>query len=471
MSGSRPRIAVVGGGVSGLTVAYRLRRAMGADTTIDLYEAADRTGGVLRTEEVGGQEVDVGAEAFIVRRPEALGLITELGLADRVVAPTGRRPAVWAAGRLHDLPRPALMGIPASPSAIGDLADPDDVARIEGETNRPWRWTPGDEPSVGELVADRFGPSVVSRSVDPMLGGVYATPAADLGLREAIPALADRLDAGAPGLRAAVADLTDTAATGGDGAAVFGALLGGYRTLVDALADAAGARIHLGTTVTGVRRDGRRWTVALRDGRTESYDGIVLATPAWVAGHLIADDLPRIGVPLAEVRRAPSVIVSIALVPGTAVPDHSGVLVAGGEDLHAKAFTFSSQKWAHLADPGGPVSVRASFGRFRAPVPDEAEEPGVADRLTAEALADLDRVCEAAGVPAPSAAVLDVAVQPWRLGLPVYAPGHLRRMAEVDAARPDGLVLAGSAYAGVGVPACIGRAGRAAEQLLADFNR
>lgn len=92
----RVRIAIVGGGISGLTAAYRLRRALGSDAHIDLFEATARLGGVLHTATVGDRPVDVGAEAFIVRRPEALELVTELGLADRVVSPTPRRPAVWS---------------------------------------------------------------------------------------------------------------------------------------------------------------------------------------------------------------------------------------------------------------------------------------------------------------------------------------------------------------------------------------
>ena len=162
-------------------------------------------------------------------------------------------------------------------------------------------------------------------------------------------------------------------------------------------------------------------------------------------------------------------VVSIALAPGTELPDHSGVLVGTGEGLRAKAFTFSSQKWAHLSDADRPVSVRASFGRFGAVVPDETTEPGVDDRLRREALEDLDEVCRAAGVAPVSSRVVDAYVQRWDDGLPVYAPGHLAAMSQVLAARPSRLALAGSSYAGVGVPACIGRAGRAAAELLADL--
>ncbi len=467
--GARLRIAVVGGGVSGLTAAYRLRGALGSDAQIDVFEAGNRLGGVLHTTTVGGQSVDVGAEAFIVRRPEALGLVNELGLGDRVVSPTGRRPSVWSGGRLHPLPAPALMGIPATPEAVADLADPADLELLRTETQRSWHWDPSADPTVGDLVADRLGPSVVARSVDPMLGGVYSSLAADIGLREALPALAARLDAGAPNLTAAVSGLV--AAATGTGP-VFGTLVGGYRVLLDALRSAAAVEPELCAYVRDLEPTTTGWTLHVGGGAhgdVRDYDGVILAIPAWNAGHLLRRALPDVAAPLRAVRGASSVVVSIALAPGTPVPEHSGVLVGTGESLRAKAFTLSSQKWGHLSHDDAPVSVRASFGRFGAPVPDADLEPGVDDRLRAEALEDLDEVCRAAGVAPASPNVVDTYVQRWTNGLPVYGPGHLATMAQVTASRPRRLALAGSSYAGVGVPACIGQAGCAVSALLTDL--
>lgn len=457
------RIAVVGGGVSGLTAAYRLRQALGADAQIDVHEAGARPGGILSTVDVGGRAVDVGAEAFIVRRPEAVDLVGELGLADRVVSPTARRPAVWSAGRLHPLPTPALMGVPASVDAVSGLVDPADLDRLAAEADRAWRWDSGADPSLGEVIADRFGPTVVTRSVDPMLGGVYSSLSTDIGVREALPALAARLDEGAPNLTSAVADLVGRSAGGGP---VFGTLLGGYRVLIDALIEAAAVEFRLNSVVSGLERSAQGWTLDLGRSGSADYDGVVVALPAWHAGRVLQRAAPELARSLQGVRRASSVVVSIALAPGTPLPDHSGVLVGTGEGLRAKAFTFSSQKWAHLSADDGPVSVRASFGRYRAAIPDDCVEPGVDERIRTEALEDLDEVCRAAGVSAPSSAVVDVVVQRWTDGLPVYAPGHLAAMAEAECLRPPGVVLAGSAYAGVGVPACIGRAGRAVTALL-----
>lgn len=435
-------VAVVGGGLSGLVAAFRLRRLLGTDARIVVAEASDRLGGKLRDGRVGGVRVEVGAEAFVTRRPEASALLMELGMAGRVVAPTGVRPALLTGGALRQLPAPTLMGVPADPAVLAGVADPGDLERMRGEAMRPVEWSPRSDRSVGGFVAERFGPSVVARSVDPMLGGVYAARAHDIGMRAALPALARRLDAG-DSLTAAVTGLLPEPT----GAPVFGAVAGGYRVLVERLAAASGADVRLRTPVAGVEPIGRRWRV---DG-VGDVDGVVLALPAdalarvWPAGDL-------------GIAQADSLLVVLALPPAATLPGHSGVLVASDEPgLEAKAFTFVSAKWG--APPGLPTIVRASYGRL-------GDDAPVADPI-ASASADLAMLCAAAGLPTPE--IRDVLVQRWDGGLPQYGPGHAARVAAVEARRPPGLVLAGAAFDGVGVPACIGRADRAARRLAVEL--
>ncbi|WP_152314949.1 FAD-dependent oxidoreductase, partial [Mycobacterium tuberculosis] len=181
---------VVGGGISGLTSAYRLRQAVGDDATITLFEPADRLGGVLRTEHIGGQPMDLGAEAFVLRRPEMPALLAELGLSDRQLASTGARPLIYSQQRLHPLPPQTVVGIPSSAGSMAGLVDDATLARIDAEAARPFTWQVGSDPAVADLVADRFGDRVVARSVDPLLSGVYAGSAATIGLRAAAPSVA-----------------------------------------------------------------------------------------------------------------------------------------------------------------------------------------------------------------------------------------------------------------------------------------
>ncbi|MFT4199524.1 FAD-dependent oxidoreductase [Gordonia sp. (in: high G+C Gram-positive bacteria)] len=453
------RIAIIGAGLSGLVAAHELRRSLGPDVTIVLYEASDRVGGLLHGADVAGRYTDVGAEAFVLRRPEARDLVVELGLADQIVVPTGARPAVWARGRLNPLPTPAWMGIPASPDAVRTVADDEDLERMTAEPRRPLAWTPGADASIGDLVADRFGPSVVARSVDPMIGGVYSCLSRDIGVRAAMPALAARLDEGAPSLTAAVAALLPSPEA--PSSPVFGALRGGYRVLVDALVESSAPVLHLRTPVAAIRGEGAGWSV---DG--QRHDAVIVATPAPVAAGQLADVAADSAGVLADIATAPSAVVALALAPAARVPDHSGILAATGEELArgesanaVKAITISSRKWDHYAGPDGRVRLRASFGRLGEPV------TGTDADLVRTAAAALAQVCDE--VPG----VVDAAVQRWPGGLPCYAPGHTERVAAILAGLPAGVAVAGAAYRGVGVPACIAQARGAAAAVRAHLAR
>ncbi|WP_424322707.1 protoporphyrinogen oxidase [Gordonia sp. (in: high G+C Gram-positive bacteria)] len=458
---TQPRIAIIGGGVSGLTSAFRLRQRFGDDMHLELFDAADRPGGLLCTKPVGGVAMDVGAEAFIVRRPEALNLVTELGLADHIVAPGPMRPAIWTGGaqdgRLHPLPTPALMGIPVGPEPMTGLAAEADLERMATEPLRPFEWTVGDDPAVGHLVGERFGRSVVERGVNPMLGGVYSAVADQLGLREAIPALAKALDEGAPSLTAAVEAVL--AAGRGSAGPVFGALRGGYRELVTALTEAVGNPIQQGISIAGIHATPTGYVLSGAPTDIE-YDGVVVAVPIWTAARLLREISPQVAGAFGEVEAAGSAVVAVAVPAETALPEHSGVLVATDSPLRIKAITFSSQKWPHLRS--GPVrTLRMSFGRLGAPVTDTD------DQLVAAAIADLATVCAAASVPAPT--IIDAVVQRWPEGLPHYGPGHLKMISSTMPQLPSGIAVAGSGYAGVGVPACIGTATSAVGKLTADL--
>ena len=232
------RYCVVGGGISGLVAAYRIRAALGERADITVFDPADRLGGVLRTERMGGQAVDIGAEAFIARRPEVPALLAELGLAGRQIGTTGVRPMVYSQARLHPLPADTVSGIPSSAASVAGLVDAATCAKIAAEPDRPLRWQSGSDPALGDVVADRFGEQVVTRSVDPLLSGVYAGSAVGIGIRSAAPTVAAALDTGAASVTEAVLRVLP----GAVGGPMFGALDGGYQVLLDELVACAAPR-------------------------------------------------------------------------------------------------------------------------------------------------------------------------------------------------------------------------------------
>jgi oxygen-dependent protoporphyrinogen oxidase len=448
---------VVGGGISGLVAAYRLRVAAGPDASITLFDPADRLGGVLRTERLGGQSLDVGAEAFVARRPEVPALLAELGLAGKQIGTTGARPLIYSQGRLHPLPKDTLQGIPAQPSALAGLVDDATMARMLEERTRPLSWRPGADPAVAELVGDRFGAQVVARSVDPLLAGVYAGSAASIGLRSAAPTLAAELDRGAPNLTEAVRDALPPPISG----SVFGAVEGGYTVLVDELLRRAGVRwAQVG--VDRINRSPRGWELIDDEGVRWPADAAVLAVPAPRLPKLIENIAPRTAAAARHIAVASTALVALALPGGTPLPDQSGALVANVEQsareaqrkrVRAKAITLSTRKWGRR---GNVELVRLSYGRLG---DDIARSAGDEDLLSWSAQ-DLATVYGVAVEP------VDCRVVRWIDAMPQYGPGHGELVAELRAGLPPKLAVAGGYLDGIGVPACVAAATRAAASLV-----
>lgn len=457
-------IAVIGGGVSGLTAAHRLRGLLGPEAAITVYERLPALGGKLSTTELAGQAYDIGAEAFLIRRPEARDLVTELGLADQLVSPRGLGARVRAGGRNRSLPPRTMMGVPSSLTGLAGILSPAGLAAVAGETEAG-RLELSDDISVGGLVRPRLGDEVVDRLVDPLLGGVYAGHADRLSLRATMPALAAAIDRGATTLTSAAAT-TITTPPGTAPTEVFGALSGGMTCLVQALATGSRARVVTGTTVRGLTRTPTGWRLDV-DGRHRTggqrlsveHDGVLLAVPAPAARRLLSDVSPTASSAFGAIEVASMAIVALALPGGTCLPDSTGVLIAEGErhadgsPFTAKAFTYSSRKWTHFDG----VVVRASVGRHG--------DTTVLRRDDAELVHAVRRdLTELTGI---TAEPVESTVRRWGGGLPQYGVGHLDvidRLRRAIGALP-GLAVAGAAIDGVGIPACVSTATRAAHQV------
>jgi len=444
---STARYCVVGGGISGLVAAYRLRVTAGPDASITVLDPADRLGGVLRTERICGQPLDVGAEAFVARRPEVPALLAELGLAGRQIGTTGARPLIYSQRRLYEMPIGTLQGVPAEPLTLTGLVDDAAITWMLDEPTRPFAWRPGADPSVAELVADRFGDQVVTRSVDPLLAGVYAGSAATIGVRSALPTLAAALDRGARSLTDAVRDALPPPLTG----SVFGAIEGGYGVLVDELVRQAAVR-WAQVTVRQISRAQPGWTVVDDEGEGWHADAAVLAVPAPRLPRLIEGVAPRTAATARRIDVASTALVALALPGGTPLPEQSGVLVASGERLRAKAITLSSRKWGGR---GNVELVRLSYGRFG---DDLARNAGDEDLLE-WASQDLATVFGVTVEP------VDCHVHRWIDAMPQYGPGHPDLVAELRAGLPPTLAVAGGYLDGIGVPACVAAATKAAASV------
>ncbi|GIH04656.1 protoporphyrinogen oxidase [Rhizocola hellebori] len=419
---------VVGGGIAGLSAALEAAQA-GARVTV--LEGSRWLGGKLRT--VDGREA--GAENFLMRAPAggpsaAVVLAQEVGLGADIVHPTGFGAGLYLDGALKALPGGTMLGIPGPDTDLGGIAQ---RAGHDVDQGKPVL-AQGEDAAVGEVVRERMGDDVVAKLVDPLLGGVYAGRADGLSVAATMPGL-HRLLQTENTLSAAVGRAI-SASKAHSGGPVFGTVVGGLSRLVEALVNRL---VELGVTV--------KTEAVVRDLSEVDADGVVLAVPGGKARRL----LPELGA--VEVDYASVGLVTLRF-PKVSLPELSGFLVPENEGLQIKAATFFTSKWEHLR--GGSVLIRASLGRAQSP---EVLQRGD-DDLARTARTDLRQVL--GDLPEP----VQVSVDRWGGGLPQYAPGHLARVAAVRASLEDSpIALAGAAYDGIGIPACVS-SGRAAAQTL-----
>lgn len=457
-----PLVVVIGGGISGLAAARQLARG---GARVSVLEASPRLGGKIAGVTVGPLQLDGGAESMLARRPEAVALLTELGLSDRLVHPTGAKPSILVDGVACPIP-PSLMGVPTDPSLLAGLLSEAGVERAGQEVDLDAPALAGDV-ALGEIVAQRFGDEVTDRLLEPLLGGVYAGHARQLSFAAVHPGLYAAARAGGALSEHARGLLRPSAGP------VFAGLKGGVHTLITALSDdlvARGVALRTGVTVRELIMNGDGWSLVC--GPVPAPEiiraaAVVLATPAAATGRLLAgagvfsDDL---GERLHVLPYASMAVVSLIVrgVEGAG----SGLLVPPGELPTIKAITYSSNKWDWVASEvqnsygEGVCAVRASVGRLGETELLQVDDDTLIARTFTEARENVpgwDR-----------AELVDAAVTRWGGGLPQYLVGHGDLVTEIRASL-DGsssLAVCGALYDGVGIAACLGSADQAATKII-----
>ena len=451
-SAGRPRVVVVGGGITGLATAWFLRDR--ADVTV--LEASDRPGGKIRTDDFEGLAVEAGPDAFLARVREAVQLCRDVGLGDELVAPAAGEAYLWTRGKLRRLPAGLVLGVPTGLVGVArsGILPPLTLLRAGLDLVLPRSALDGDA-SVGDIVARRFGRDTHRRLVDPLLGGIHAGRSESLSAAATAPQLASAARQHRSLVLGLRADRRAAPApAGGAETPVFLTVRSGLERLVERLADGLDD-LRLGRRVSTIERSGGGWTVDGIDA-----DGVVVTVDAGAAAALLRPSSPDAAGRLDAIPYSSVCVVTLAYdradVPD--LPSGSGFLVPRIEGRLMTACTFGSSKWPQWQLPGK-VVLRASTGRDgdeRAmQLDDEAHVAAIHAELT-----------EAIGLRAPRPAA--ARVTRWPRAFAQDRPGHLDRVAEIEEAlRRDmpGVVVAGAPYRGVGIPACIRSAGQVADQL------
>lgn len=472
-----PRIAIVGGGISGLAAAYRLSELL-PHADLALLESSDRLGGILDTVSRDGFLVERSADSFQTKLPHAVDLCTRLGIADELL-PTDdarRRALVVRDGKLLPIPQGFYL---MSPGRLGPvlkspiLSWPGKLRLLaEPLVPRDPSTAAGADESIAAFATRRLGRETFERLVQPLVAGIYTGDATRLGMAATLPEfLAHERDSSSL-LRATLRRrAAPTAEASGARYGLFAAPRNGMAAFVNAIAVRLPPNaVQLSTKVLHARRETHgRWQIdalsSLHDAPPMSrrFDALILAVPAPAAAVIIRSADPALAAALAQIEYASCAVVSMAcrrkqISHGL---DSFGFVVPQIENRPIIAASFASQKFPGRA-PADNVLIRVFVGGALRPelacLPDvELEE------LVRRELASL---IDLRGEP------LWTDIARWHSTMPQYYVGHVDRVAHIEklAARHAMLALAGNALHGVGIPQCIRSGEEAAERIAAHLN-
>jgi protoporphyrinogen/coproporphyrinogen III oxidase len=458
------RIAIVGGGISGLAAAFALeeRRRAGEPLEFVVYEAGPRFGGVLRTEQVDGCLVEAGPDSFLTEKPWAADLCRRIGLEGQLIGSNDRdrRTYILVKGRLVPMPDGLMFMVPTklAPALLSTLFS----ASTKFRMMREWRFAPRraeSDESVAALVERHYGAEMVDRLADPLLSGVYGGEASQLSARAVLPRFADmesKYGSLGRGMLAARANMK-AAPSGG---AIFTSLKGGMEQLTEGLlARLSAGVLQANSPVQAVQRQDRGWVVSAGYA-SDHFDAVIVATPTTAAAPLVEMTSAELAAELRAIPYSSSVTVALGFDKDVRAPLPAGFgfLVPRSEGKRLLAATFVHNKFPHRA-PEDRALLRCFLGGSRdeqvLQLPDEEILRIVRDELR--------QILGLTSEP------LFTRVYRWQGAMAQYNVGHLERLQRIDGLLKQwpGLALAGNGYRGIGVPDCVRSGEEAVEQVLA----
>lgn len=460
------RVVIIGGGITGLSAAWALQQKaaqQGLTLRYTLLESSDRWGGKVQTEQIDSDTdqpfvLEQGPDAFLTRKPWAYTLVQELGLSDRVLAVNreNNRTFILHQGQPVPLPEGLQLLVPTKIKAFlqSPLFSWAGKIRALLDLVIPKRRDAGDE-TLASFVRRRLGSEILDKVAEPLLGGVFNGDPEQQSIQATFPqfpALEQKAGSLIRGMWATQAESKPSTVP------PFISFQTGTHEIIDALVAQLTGEMLLNVPVQRIERaeNGRYRVVA--NGLFYEADAVILATPASITAELLREIAPQSA---AQVASIPYVGIGSAYFafPRDAVPhplNGFGLVVPASEKRAIDGVTWTSSKWNQRA-PTDTVLLRVFFGGPRTKETLTLDDDALRQTLRTE----LHSLFGITDVP------LFTRIYRWQEGYPQYTVGHLERLATAEAALPEAVFLAGSAYRGVGVPDCVRQGQDAAQKALA----
>ncbi|HEX3321706.1 MAG TPA: protoporphyrinogen oxidase [Terriglobales bacterium] len=459
------RVAIIGGGISGLSAAFTLEQKRRAGAALDyvLFERAPRLGGVMDTDRADGCLIEAGPDSFLTEKPWAIDLCKQVGLADQLIGSNDpdRKTYIIVKNKLIEIPDGLMFMVPTKimPAILSPLFSLGTKIRMAREWFHPPHKADHDE-TVASMVERHYGPEMVDRLADPLLSGVYGGEASQLSVRAVLPRFAEmEAKHGSLGRAMLAARQKMAAIAKVPARPLFTSLKDGMQQMVDAVISRLNPEsLRAGTHVQAIEAQAGGWTVSAGID-SDHFDAIILALPAPAAADLMRSTSSAITDELAAIRYSSSITVTLGYDQAVrrSLPPGFGFLVPRSEGTRMLAATFVHNKFPHRA-PEDRALVRCFLGGSR----DEQILTFSDDQILAIVRSELQKIIGLSAEP------LFARVYKWRGAMAQYGVGHLERIDRIERLRQQipGLAFAGNAFTGIGVPDCVRSGSEAVAKIL-----
>lgn len=459
------RVAIIGGGITGLSTAYYLQKEILAhqlDVEYQLFEGKDRLGGKIITDYYKNFVIEQGPDSFLARKESASKLVKEVGLEDELVSNRTGQAYVLSDDQLHPIPMGSIMGVPTKlgPFLTTDLFSVLGKLRAGVDLILPKSGSGNEDQSLGHFFRRRLGNEVVDNLVEPLLSGIYAGDIDRLSLQSTFPEF-QRVEQSHRSLMLGMKSARPAPPPQERKTGAFLTLRRGLQSLVDAIENHLDEdAVHKNAGVQSIRKKDNRYELVFQDGNVEYFDKVIITTPPQVTTTFLEDDTVQ-----GYLNAIPSTsVATVAMAFDDSQVslnyDGTGFVVSKKSDYTITACTWTHRKWAH-STPEGKALIRCYVGKPGGEhIVDEADED-----IVESVLKDMNRIVKIDGKPEY------YKVTRWYDAMPQYEVHHLNHVKamrqQLEKVYP-GILVAGAAFEGVGLPDCISQGEALVHQLLQD---